>query len=232
MRQIIYLLLIANAVYFVWNLQDGSSATRQARPLPPIPESIRSLVTLREMQEMQQEGEADASGIETITQHEPPGAGFATACQTLGPFLTAAGLQQAASELDSRGLELRQYESEEQVQVGYWIFMPPMERGEARKITAMLDGEGDKEYYIGTDNLVALGAFDSMERAKVRLGQVRKYGLEPRLEPRYDTRTVHWLELQTVGDDRQTLAAALDDFPNIQVREASCDSIAAENTIH
>jgi hypothetical protein len=230
MRQVIYLLLAANVIYFTWNLVDGSSESRLVRSLPPIPESVRTLVTLREMQEGQQQA-ADTAEIESITKLKPPGAGPAPGCQVLGPFLAAADLQQVANELVSRGLAPQQYDREEPVEVGFWIFVPPMAWEEAKKITAILDEKGDKDYFIGKENLVALGAFDTMERAKVRFEQVRKYGLDARLEPRYDIRNVGWLELETGKEGGQAVKAALAEFPDIRVRAAACGSIAAENTI-
>jgi hypothetical protein len=231
MRYVVYLLLVANAVYFTWNLLSDSPGPRLARRLPPIPESVRTLVTLRELREASKQP-ADKSEVEAITQLEPPGAGPALGCQTLGPFLAAADLQQAANELDSRGLAAQSYENEESVEVGYWIYLPPMEWETARKITGMLDEKGDKEYYIGKENLIALGAFDTMTRAKTRLEKVRKYGLEPLLEPRYKTRTVHWLELKTAGNDRKDMAAILEEYPDIRLQDAACRSIATEEAIN
>jgi len=231
MRYVVILLLVANAVYFTWNLLSDSPGPRLARRLPPIPESVRTLVTLREIREADKQP-ADMSEVEAITQLEPPGAGPALGCLTLGPFLAAADLQQAANDLDSRGLDAQPYEDEESVEVGYWIYLPPMEWEAAKKITAMLDEKGDEEYYIGKENLVALGAFDTMDRAKIRFEQVRKYGLEPLLEPRYKTRTVHWLELETTGNDRQVMAAVLEEFPDIRLQNAACRAIATQDAIN
>lgn len=231
MRYVVYLLLAANAVYFSWNLLHTTPEHHLVRQLPPIPASVRSLVTLHEMQDASR-SPADGSELEAINQLEPPGAGPATDCQSLGPFLAAADLQHAAHELDSRGLDAQPYEGEESVEVGYWIYLPPMDWSAARKITTMLDAKGDKDYFIGKGNLVSLGAFDTESRAKVRLEQVREYGLEPLLEPHYQTRTVHWLELRSDGDDRQEVAAILEKFPDTRLQETACHSIAAQEAIN
>lgn len=231
MRYVVYLLLAVNAVYFTWNLLSDSPGPRLARRLPPIPESVRTLVTLREMREANKQP-ADMSEVEAITQLEPPGAGPALGCQTLGPFLAAADLQQAAHELNSRGLAAQPFESEESVETGYWIYLPPMEWEAAKKITAMLDEKDDKVYFIGKGNLVALGTFDTEDRAKVRLEQLREYGLEPLLEPRYKTRTVHRLELKAAGNNRQDMAAILEEYPDIRLQNAACRSIATQEAIN
>ncbi len=49
MRYIVYLLLIANAVFLGWNLSQGKTVAQKEQSLPPIPDGVRTLVMLQEL---------------------------------------------------------------------------------------------------------------------------------------------------------------------------------------
>lgn len=262
MKHVIYLLLVANVVYFSWNLLSGSNEV--ARSLPPIPETATRLVTLQEMQaselaEIEAETKAkppgagvevsnveavtkakspgtgvEASNIEAVMKAEPPGAGIALGCQLLGPFLSIGDLQPLKERLGTSGLEPRQQTREEQNPVGYWVYLPAMEREAALEIRQTLDDASDSEYFIGKDNFISLGAFKEISRAETRIKAVRKLGLEPTLEPRFETSETHWLELDAAGEDpenRERISGILQEFPGVQSQAAACGSIAVTDAI-
>ena len=160
--------------------------------------------------------------IESSTTLQPPGSGSAITCQTLGPILAVAQLRSLGGKLDELGLESRHRTTGNQQAIGYWVYLPAMERSQALEIKGKLDKRKDKEYYIGKDNFISLGTFRGKSRADVRLGQVRKLGLEAVLEPRYKKNTVHWLDI-----DRQTgnvidLGTVLEEYPGIKLQEQAC----------
>jgi len=49
MRYIVYLLLIANAVFLGWNLSQGKTVAQMEQSFPPIPDGVRTLVMLQEL---------------------------------------------------------------------------------------------------------------------------------------------------------------------------------------
>jgi hypothetical protein len=213
MRHLIYLLVVANLVFFFWHAIQDPVVHEAEQALPPLPDGVRKIVTLDEREQ---------AAVEAVTAAQPPGAGMPLVCQTLGPFLTIGDMQAARARLSEAGYPSEQRTSEMDVKIGYWIYLPPMESDKALEITRLLDSKQDREYYVGKDNLIALGAFKEMSRAQVRLENIRKLGLDPVLEPNYQLRTVHWLDIHGPGSADAELPAIMRDFPDIQSQPRAC----------
>jgi hypothetical protein len=281
MRHVIYLLLVANLVFFGWHaLQLQKEDGIVLRTLPPIPATAVPLVSLQELEQKQEpvpesepelesvlevelqepapapeqesglamellesepesqpepeselevvlepellEPDEDPAMIESLTELQPPGSGGAISCQTLGPIMAVAQLRLLDGKLGELGLEFRRRTTGDQKAIGYWVYLPAMERSQALEIKARLDKHKDKEYYIGKDNLISLGIFKVKSRADVRLGQVRKLGLEAVLESRYRKDTVHWLDIDRQSGDGVDLGAVLEEYPGISLQEQAC----------
>ena len=277
MRHVIYLLLVANLVFFGWHVlqlqkEDGIAL----RTLPPIPATAVPLVSLQEMEQKQEpvlepepelelvlepellepapelesvlepellepapelepeselepvpepellEPGEDLAMIESLTELQPPSNGGAIGCQTLGPIMAVVQLRSLDGKLGELGLESRRRTTGDQKAIGYWVFLPAMERSQALEIKARLDKHKDKDYYIGKDNLISLGIFKVKSRADVRLGQVRKLGLEAVLEARYRKDTVHWLDIDRQSGAAVDLGAVLEEYPGIKLQEQAC----------
>lgn len=294
MRHVIYLLLVANLVFFGWHvLQLQKEDEIALRTLPPIPATAVPLVSLQELEQKQEpvpesepelesvlepelrepapelepvpvpdqesglamellepeleleavpepesdlevvpepelpepeqlEPGEDLAMIESMTELQPPGSGGAIGCQTLGPIMGVAQLRSLDGKLGELGLEPRRRTTGDQKAIGYWVYLPAMERSQALEIKARLDKHKDKEYYIGKDNLISLGIFKVKSRADARLGQVRKLGLEAVLEARYRKDTVHWLDIDRQSGDAVDLGAVLEEYPGISLQEQAC----------
>ena len=162
------------------------------RSFPPMPATAVPLVTLQERQAAADE----ISAIEKLTDSKPPGAGAGVVCQTLGPFLALDTMQEVETELVDMGLAPERRDSERMHPIGYWVYLPVMTRTESRRLAQILDDHSDKEYFIGKGNIISLGAFQDMSRARNRLKKTRKMGLNSQLETRYRTSTGYWLDFQ------------------------------------
>ena len=230
MRHLIYLLLVLNLVFFVWQVLSNDPDIETATTLPPLPSNARSLVTLDEKD--QKNAESGVTGVEALTGRQPPGSGLPLNCLVLGPFLAIAERDETAQRLVATGFEPGRRSTEEQQQIGYWVYLPAMEYEEAKKITRMLDENKDKEYFIGKDNIISLGAFKEKYRADIRVERVRKYGIEPILEPRYKTRVLHWLDIEKPAGGEVELEALRSEFDVIGFEEAACNSIADQENLN
>ena len=219
MRHLIYLLVVANLALFLWHAVQDSSDGVQERALPPLPPGVRPLVTLEERERARAAG---TSPVESMTASQPPGAGMPLTCSMLGPFLATAEIEPVSERLAELGYQAERRTTEEKNRIGYWIYLPAMEREKALEITRMLGDKGDREYYIGKDNLVALGAFRDMSRVEKRLKRVRELGLDPVVEPRYRKNTVYWLDLEGLNLDAGDLEAIATEFPDIQLQGVAC----------
>ena len=165
------------------------------------------------------EADEDLAMIESLTGLQPPGSTGAMGCQTLGPIMAITQLRSLGSKLGELGLDARHRTTGDQKAIGYWVYLPAMERSQAMEIKARLDKRKDKEFYIGKDNLISFGIFKVKSRADVRLRDVQELGLEAVMEPRYRKNTVHWLDI-----DRQTgdLGSVLKEYPEISLQEQAC----------
>jgi cell division protein FtsN len=92
------------------------------------------------------------------------------------------------------GVNPRQRTSEVQEQAGYWVYLSPMSYPEAQAVANNLERHNDKEYFIGKNNYISLGAYKDAEMAENRRAQISAMGYEPKLNPRFQTRTVYWLD--------------------------------------
>ncbi|MFV1972980.1 MAG: hypothetical protein ACC648_04610 [Thiohalobacterales bacterium] len=217
MRHLIYFLVVANLIFFLWHAIQGTTVGESGTVLPPLPAGVESLVTLEER------ATAQAAKIESVTGSEPPGAGLVLSCTMLGPFYSAADMQVVEARLIRSGHSPVPNTSEEKVGIGYWLYMPEMSSETAQEITALFDSKDDREYFVGKGNLIALGAFRELSRAELRLEKVRNYGLEPLLEPRYRTDTVHWLGFPGPGNADVDLAAITAGFPDVEIQQRACE---------
>ena len=219
MRHVVYLLVVVNLGFLGWNIFQSQSVRQVERDLPPLPETAAQLVTL---QEKEQAAAEEASVIETVTENEPPGAGVSLVCQTLGPFLAREAMQEMEAKLVTMELEPQQRETAKQRPIGYWVHLPEMERAEARRQAQILDDHNDKEYYIGKDDVLSLGAFQDMNRAKKRLKRVRKLGLDAQLETRYRTVAEYWLDFQLESAAGEQLTGLVADDPDVWLQDRAC----------
>jgi hypothetical protein len=220
MRHVVYLLLVANLLYLGWNLLPGNAGSDTFSKLPPIPATAKPLVTLQEMQRQPAAAVEDGT-IDTLTANEPPSAGM-PACQALGPFEIIDEVKAVTERLDKLGLQPRQRTAEVREENGFWVYLPSMERADALEITRKLDESGDSDYYIGRDNFISLGTFNGIERAEIRLQQVRKLGLDAILEARFKTHDTYWLEFQADPSAKPELSAIMEQNPQLQLHELAC----------
>jgi hypothetical protein len=219
MRHIVYLLVLVNLGFLGWNIFQSQSIRMVERDLPPIPATAVPLVTL---QEKEQAAAEEVSVIKAVTENEPPGAGVSLVCQTLGPFLARQTMQEMEEKLVAMELEPQQRETARQRPIGYWVHLPEMEREEARRQTQILDDQNDKEYFIGKDNVLSLGAFQDINRAKKRLKRVRKLGLDAQMETRYRTVAEYWLDFQLETGASEQLTGLVTDDSDVWLQDRAC----------
>jgi len=233
MRHVVYLLLVANLLYLGWNLSRSDVEPEPAANWPALPETVSPLVTLDEMQQqsaagaeqpaaepmVQQAETASAEEPELLTQ-EGPQEIEQVACLELGPFGLHDDLNSVATRLGALGLDTHERAAEVHEQTGYWVYLPVTKREAARKVIALLKRSGDKDYFLGRDNVIALGTFSDIERAGRRQEQLRKLGLEAVVAPHAAVRETWWLEFPQPGDE--VMDDILQQHPDLQLRQLAC----------
>jgi hypothetical protein len=253
MRHVSYLLVIANLVYFSWNMLQNMPDTQAASLVSPLPPSVRRLEMLHEKAASKvshgagpmpikrnsssrgaspprdtavPRGSAEMGRVEALTESEPPGAvAPALSCYVLGPFLEASELKRVAAHLTKLGYHSRERTTETRIVAGYWTYLPAMARKEALRITHLLEAKNDEDYLIIKGNVISLGVFESRYRAERRVKMLQNYGLKPVLQPRYKTRTVHWLDLDSPdGEKRDVMETIRAEYPDTEVHGTPCQS--------
>ena len=221
MRHLVYLLLVANLVYFGWNVFESRSVIEAERPLPPLPATVSPLVTLQE-REAETSSTNDVSTIEDLTVEQPPGAGSVVLCQALGPFLAIDDLQTVETRLLDLGLLPAQRELQSKKLIGYWVYLPAMSKEEVQAVLAKLKKHGDKEYYVGKKNFISLGTFRGLTRAERRLKETRKMGLDAIMQERFTSQSNWWLDIQSDGSTAEDLNSLVEDRPELQLVDLAC----------
>lgn len=210
MRYLIYLLVIANLVFWAWYPAPPPPMPRDAAlSLPP---GVESLVLLREREQDPKPAETDpplasepqaseAPGDDVPLEETPPEPEPVAEevpvdrCYSIGPFMAAEDQAAAAASLRRAGLEVKPRSSDVQEPIGYWVYLPAMASEEARRVAAALTRQGVSDYFIGKQNYISLGAFSAKPAAEERRRQITALGYEPRLDPRFRTRTAFWLDV-------------------------------------
>ena len=221
MRYILYLLLVANVVYLGWNLSQENTDELPAQVLPPLPNGVRPLVTLQE-HTGGMSSQLDAGGLNALTAAQPPAATTAADCRALGPFTVLNEAEVMAARLDEQGLDPVLRSVEGKMENGFLIYLQARDRDHSRQISRQLKDNNDNEYYIGKDNQVYLGTFDDIERASIRLEELRAIGLDATLGERFKKREEYWLEVPRRVATSDVLDRITGENPALQLHALSC----------
>jgi hypothetical protein len=211
-RYLIYLLVIANLAFWAWYPPSPQPMPKdRALSLPP---GVESLVLLRErgaaeVTDLPEAGVLEVSeAVEEAVApvEEPPSEPgpperevVADRCYSIGPFMAEQDQAAAAASLRRAGLEVKPRSSDVQEPIGYWVYLPAMPAEESRRVAAALTRQGISDYFIGRQNYISLGAFSAKPAAEERRRQIAALGYEPRLDPRFRTRTGFWLDVLESG---------------------------------
>jgi hypothetical protein len=85
-----------------------------------------------------------------------------------------------------------------------------------------LKARGDHDYYVGKDYFISLGTFEVIDRAEIRLEELRKLGFEAILGKRYKASKEYWLELPNSEAAGNVLAIITTENPELQLHALSC----------
>ncbi|MGB5260762.1 MAG: hypothetical protein WBO34_09605 [Gammaproteobacteria bacterium] len=222
MRHIVYLLMIANLLFFSWNHFQAQTLEQSLPSLPPLPADVSTLVTLEEYSR-ETSAPADGQAIEALTQAQPPGALSGGGCRALGPFREQEKVKDVADRLGERGLDPLVRPVENRVENGYWIYLSGKSKEHAREIVRQLEDHNDTEYYVGMGYFISLGTFRDIERAEIRLEDLREKGFDDAiLEQRYRTRVDYWLELPGDAAGIELLEGLTGEIPGLEVHAVAC----------
>ena len=218
MRYVIYILVVANCLFFAWKMLADVPDAEVVLNLPPLPSGVRSLTTLQERDTST--NSADVSAIEELTAMQAPGAGGHLICHVLGPFTETAEMQAVGERLRKLGFDSQPRSSDVQKQIGYWVYLPTLGHEQAVQVVEVLKENKVRDYFIGAEDFVSLGIYRKLASANKHRERIRALGFEPRIEPRFTSYTVHWLDLENF--EASAGQPILEEYPGIRLQELAC----------
>jgi len=219
MRAFCLLLLLVNALYFIWsNVIDVQvSSLDRVPPRPAVPPP-RIVLAKEAQQNPRETGPAEeptppirdvvppkVDPLESAGNVQPPAAEVASTedrmtCTSVGPFSDLGQASQAQATLRSLGFEPRQRVEQGELWTGYWVSVRDFAtRDAAEAALKILNQNGLTDVYLmpgaEPDNVLSLGVFSDYQRAQRRAEQVKAIGLSPEISDRKRSGSVFWLDV-------------------------------------
>lgn len=151
-------------------------------------------------------------------------------CVSIGPFLSLASADSAATRLTNEKFSATRRDEERKSENSYWIHLTPFaNRKQAEQRLKELEQLGIREMLIMQDAngqvAISLGLFTQADNAQKRLQGLAQKGVSAQQEIRYRTETLTWFDLrlpEPADAPLERLRALPWDVPAIEVRDSLC----------
>lgn len=221
MRAFCLLLVLVNALYFIWSqvidVQVSSLDRVPIRVAAPPPRIVlaKEAQTGTEPPAAEEADEAEddvvdvrdvvppqVEPLETPKPMSPPTVARVDtlSCTSVGPFADLGQASQAQATLRTMGFQPRQRVEQGELWTGYWVSVRDFpSRDAAEAALTKLNNNGITDVYLmpGTDpaNVLSLGVFSDYQRAQRRAEEVRSNGLTPQISDRKRAGSVFWIDV-------------------------------------
>lgn len=196
MRNLLLLLVLANVLYFIWELfaeetpEVGVAVVNESDLGPPLAVSRNTVAQA-------------ATSIGAVLGAGKPSALAAVvgrSCVTVGPFRTNADANGALKNYERAGMRTGLRTTRGQVFVGHWVQIRNIpDRATGHKMLAKLEEGGLGEAYMVPDEgeglKISLGLFGEMSRAERIELQAKSLGLPAEMTPRMRETTVFFVDI-------------------------------------
>jgi hypothetical protein len=235
MRAFCLLLLLVNALYFIWSqVIDVHVSSLDRVPIRAAAPPPR-IVLAKEAQSGQQAPQPEEQEDEPVPEvrdvvppqvaplkpegtAQPPST-VATAredslsCTSVGPFADLGQASQAQATLRTLDYQPRQRVEQGELWTGYWVSVRDFaSRDAAEAALKKLNDSGITDVYLmpGADpgNVLSLGVFSDYQRAQRRAEEVRSIGLTPQISDRKRAGSVFWIDVD-LKEPGQTIDTSL-----------------------
>lgn len=230
MRAFCLLLVLVNALYFIWSQVIDVQVSSLDRAPVRLATPPARIVLAKEVQEgAAVEDEPEEEPIPEVRDVVPPqveplqSAGTVqppaapredgSTCTSVGPFADLGQASQAQATLRSMGYQPRQRVEQGELWTGYWVSVRDFaNRNDAEDALQTLNSNGITDVYLmpGSDppNVLSLGVFSDYQRAQRRAQEVRAIGLTPQISDRKRAGSVFWIDVD-LKDPGQTIDTSL-----------------------
>lgn len=232
MRAFCLLLLLINALYFIWSAVIDVQVSsldrvpiRVAAPPPRIVLAKEQQNTPAEQAKPAEEEDQRVADVRDVvpprveplesqgTVQPPVARQDELTCSSVGPFADLGQASQAQATLRSQGFEPRQRVEQGELWTGYWVSVRDLTtRDAAEAALKTLNGNGITDVYLmpGSDppNVLSLGVFSDYQRAQRRAEEVRALGLTAQISDRKRAGSVFWIDVD-LKEPGQTIDTSL-----------------------
>ncbi|HEY5761175.1 MAG TPA: SPOR domain-containing protein [Steroidobacter sp.] len=232
MRAFCLLLVLVNALYFIWSsvidVQVSSLDRVPIRVAAPPPRIVLAKEAQNTPAEQQQPDEQEDQKVADVRDVVPPqveplesqgtvqppvARQDELTCSSVGPFADLGQASQAQATLRSQGFEPRQRVEQGELWTGYWVSVRDLTtRDTAEAALKTLNDNGITDVYLmpGSDppNVLSLGVFSDYQRAQRRADEVRAIGLTAQISDRKRAGSVFWIDVD-LKEPGQTIDTSL-----------------------
>ena len=208
MRTLILFLILVNLAFYYWASQYQSDDVIFDQP-----KTLRGYKPIKLLSERQQETENQktpeslADEQVSLASQIPP-AHTSEKCFSLGPFTEEQKSNEVYDILFSSGVQAKQRTVNERRPKSYWVYLTAHDsQQDAEKTVEFLKKNKINEFYIWLTPphkyAVSLGLFKKLRTARGKMAEVRKLGLEPNMEVRFDEYTEYWVDFNHNNNGEQ-----------------------------
>lgn len=122
-------------------------------------------------------------------------------CQTIGPFAERQTADALVAEVSALGPSASVRTASVEQPSGYWVYLPSMPLSQAQRIVSDFEKKGVKDYFLGRQNFISLGVFTDKRSADARTQAITALGYSPKLEPRFLSREVYWVDIEEMSSE-------------------------------
>jgi cell division septation protein DedD len=155
-------------------------------------------------------------------------------CLRVGPFESEAQAGALRDRLASQANRISVAKTTRQEQKFFWVYLEPVTSdAKAKETLEDLKSKGIKDLFMirkgEMKNAISLGVFSSQDSVRKRLAELKNSGYQPLVVPRYENKTVYWLDLQ--GDQLSADALAGDLPVGVKVSDTDCGKSGQSRTV-
>ena len=152
------------------------------------------------------------------------------ACFTMGPFESLEQTKPISETLEGYGALTYTQKKKENVSSGYWVYLPAFSSWkEARAQVDELEKKGMLDIFImgrgKMKNAVSLGLFSNRNAADRRMGDLKKLGVNPKVEIQYMTNDQYWIDIDVEKGKKDVVAninSIADSLTLLQLKKRDC----------
>lgn len=206
MRNLFFVLVIANVLFFGWQQYQKGQDTPGITEVDP--NTLGTPIALaKDDDEAVDEVAVEPAAVESQPEEPeaPVEATIGRACLSVGPFTEVSEAQTELAAIRAQGTEVRQRAAQGRVFIGHFALVDNLpNRATARETLATLKAGGLTEAYLiaGSpgEDVIAIGLFSGRENAERAELQAKSMGIQARISERSREATVFWLDVRLAED--------------------------------